>query len=99
MRERLDNFYPDTWISGLAARQHGAVSTARLLAAGIGHDGIRRRVQAGRLHRIHRGVYAVGYRNLSHEGCSGFRTWHVVDDPRFVAVTVGALLHEGRAPS
>jgi hypothetical protein len=29
---------------------------------------ITRRIQAGRLHRIHRGVYAVGHRRLSDEG-------------------------------
>jgi Transcriptional regulator, AbiEi antitoxin/Protein of unknown function (DUF559) len=49
----------------LAARQHGAVTVARLPASGIDHAAIARRVDAGILHRIHRGVYAVGHAGLS----------------------------------
>jgi hypothetical protein len=35
---------------------------------GLSHDAIKRRVAAGRLHRIHRGAYAVGHRNLTQHG-------------------------------
>jgi very-short-patch-repair endonuclease len=35
---------------------------------GLSPSAIKRRVQAGRLHRIHRGVYAVGNPNLTREG-------------------------------
>ncbi len=52
----------------LASRQHGAVSVAQLIAAGLTYEGIRRRVPAGRLHRIFRGVYSVGHKNLTHQG-------------------------------
>jgi predicted transcriptional regulator of viral defense system len=58
----------DLVIARIAARQHGVVSVAQVRAARIGRQGIYRRVQAGRLHRLHRGVYAVGHTNLSFEG-------------------------------
>ena len=58
----------DLVIARIAARQHGVVSRAQLQAARIHRQGIYRRVQAGRLHAIHRGVYAVGHANLSFEG-------------------------------
>lgn len=44
------------------------VSTAQLDAAGLGRKGASRRVGAGRLHRVHRGVYAVGQPALSRQG-------------------------------
>jgi len=43
----------------LAGRQHGLVTTAQLLALGYGKQGIWRRVEAGVLFRVFRGVYAV----------------------------------------
>ena len=46
----------------MASRQHGVVSLAQLLAAGLDHDAIAYRRRVGRLHLIHRGVYAVGHR-------------------------------------
>ena len=44
------------------------MSTAQLLAAGIGHGAIEHRVRRGRLHRRHRGVYAVGTPHLTPRG-------------------------------
>jgi very-short-patch-repair endonuclease len=52
----------------LAARQHGVVALAQLIALGLNREWVRRRVAAGRLHRVHRGVYAVGHPALSREG-------------------------------
>ena len=40
----------------------------QLLAAGLSANGIARRVAAGRLHPLYRGVYAVGHGGLSSEG-------------------------------
>jgi very-short-patch-repair endonuclease len=58
----------DRAVAQIAANQHGVVSNAQLAGAGVGHRSISRRVQAGRLHRLHRGVYAVGHMRLSFEG-------------------------------
>lgn len=51
----------DIEIAAVAARQHGAVTHRQLLAAGLGRNAISKRVRSGRLHRLHRGVYAVGH--------------------------------------
>lgn len=55
----------DRRIAELADRQHGLVTRAQLTELGLGDNAIDRRLQAGRLHRIHPGVYAVGHRVLS----------------------------------
>jgi predicted transcriptional regulator of viral defense system len=47
-------------IQKLAARQHGVVSLPQLKALGLGASGARARVAAGKLQRLHQGVYAVG---------------------------------------
>jgi predicted transcriptional regulator of viral defense system len=48
-------------VAALAARQHGVVSRAQLLALGIRSSAVRRRVDSGRLHPVHLGVYSVGH--------------------------------------
>jgi hypothetical protein len=58
----------DLLISRIAARQHGVISTDQLLRCGLSSAGIVRRVEAGRLFRIHRGVYAVGHPGLTDKG-------------------------------
>jgi len=55
-------------LAQLAERQHGALSRAQLIAAGLGPRTIRRRVEAARLHLVHRGVYAFGGEKLSRRG-------------------------------
>lgn len=57
----------DQAIAALASRQHGIASVSQLLALGLNRQRISRRVAAGRLHRVHRGVYAVGHTALSRE--------------------------------
>jgi very-short-patch-repair endonuclease len=56
---------PDSRLASLASRQHGIVTARQLTALGISATERRYRVRVGRLHPIHRGVYAVGHRNLS----------------------------------
>jgi very-short-patch-repair endonuclease len=58
----------DVRIAGIAARQHGVVSIAQLHAACISRNALRRRVEAGRLHRLHQGVYSVGHLGISVHG-------------------------------
>lgn len=56
-------------IARLAARQHGVIARRQLQRIGLDHNAIRRRVQAGTLHPLHRGwVYAVGRNPLSTAG-------------------------------
>jgi very-short-patch-repair endonuclease len=58
----------DMAIARLAGQQHGVISSAQLTLLGVSTSSIGDRVSAGRLHRIHRGVYAVGQPKISNEG-------------------------------
>lgn len=49
-------------------RQHGVVATWQLKAHGYSPSAIKRRAAMGRLHRVYRGVYAVGYRRIPRKG-------------------------------
>jgi very-short-patch-repair endonuclease len=64
----------DLAVAAHAERQSGVVSTAQLHAAGLGRGAIQWRVQRGRLHPYHRGVYAVGHRRLTFRG----RLWAAI---------------------
>jgi very-short-patch-repair endonuclease len=58
----------DAVVARIAARQYGVVSLEQLGRAGLREGSVRRRVERGRLHRVHRGVYAIGHSGLSIEG-------------------------------
>jgi very-short-patch-repair endonuclease len=58
----------DQRLAALARRQHGVVSIRQLLRLGYSHSSVRRAVAAGRVHRLHHGVFAVGHTNLSLHG-------------------------------
>jgi hypothetical protein len=51
----------DREIAALAARQHGVVARGQLLGLGIDDNAIAYRIRTSRLHRLHRGVFAVGH--------------------------------------
>lgn len=50
----------DDTIRAIAARQHGVVTRRQLIGEGISSGAVERRVSAGRLRPVHRGVYRVG---------------------------------------
>jgi very-short-patch-repair endonuclease len=59
----------DRRIALLAAVQHGVIALQQLLEFGLTAAAVRYRVAIGLLHRVHAGVYAVGYPRLTREGC------------------------------
>lgn|SRR5881394_1147707 len=52
----------------LATAQHGVVARKQLLALGLSAQAVQHRIERGRLHRVERGVYAVGRPELSRHG-------------------------------
>jgi predicted transcriptional regulator of viral defense system len=56
----LDHVARERAINELAARQHDVLALAQLRALGLGDSGVRQRVAAGKLRRLHQGVYAIG---------------------------------------
>jgi very-short-patch-repair endonuclease len=52
----------------LARLQHGVISTRQLRQLGLGPQAIRHRAARGKLHRVERGVYALGRPELTQRG-------------------------------
>ena len=65
---------PDLEIARRAAAQGGVISRDQLRGLGLSPAAIDRRAGAGALHRLHRGVYAVGHTALGPDG----RRWAAV---------------------
>ena len=57
----------DAKIAELARRQHGVVGRHQLLELGLGERAVDHRLELGRLHLLHHGVYAVGHRLIPKE--------------------------------
>jgi predicted transcriptional regulator of viral defense system len=55
----------DAPIGAVARSQHGVVTLHQLQLAGLTASAVRKRLTAGRLTRLHRGVYAVGHAPLT----------------------------------
>lgn len=55
-------------VAALAGRQHGVLSRSQLISLGLSSSAISRSVVAGRLHRLHPGVYAVGHGAIALRG-------------------------------
>jgi hypothetical protein len=68
MDPKLARRTAETRVAAIASNQHGVITTAQLMRAGLSPTVIRGWDRAGRLHRVHRGVYAVGHPGLSKEG-------------------------------
>jgi hypothetical protein len=64
-RSHISNNYgwkcADRRVAEAARRRHGVVSLADLIRCGLTPRQVQHRVETGRLHRIHAGVYAVGH--------------------------------------
>lgn len=63
---RVRAWSPHVW--ELQRKQHGVVTHAQLRELGMTGEAIRHRITSGRLHRLMRGVYAVGRPDLTDKG-------------------------------
>jgi very-short-patch-repair endonuclease len=68
MRGELREDPSDQAIVELAGRQHGVVSRVQLRGLGLRDDAIDWQVRRRRLHRVHQGIYVVGYPSLTRNG-------------------------------
>src|SRR5215203_5555930 len=66
MGHKLDT--TDHRLDEIASHQHGVVTLRQLEEVGLSRYGVAERAKKGRLHRVHRGVYAVGHHALNLHG-------------------------------
>src|SRR3954453_21820386 len=59
---------PDVLVARRAAEEWGVLSFDEVLACGLSPRGVVTRCRNGRLHRLYRGVYAVGHGNPPLQG-------------------------------
>lgn len=68
MEAAPDGVGRDRRLAELATRQHGVVSMGQLMTLRVPHRTIEKWVSSGRLHEVHREVYAVGHRRIHQRG-------------------------------
>lgn len=64
--KKLESRSAEAW--ALVRRQHGVVTRRQLLGLGFTAKAVKHRIQTGRLHPVHAGIYAAGRSELSREG-------------------------------
>jgi hypothetical protein len=84
-------------IAAFAFSHHAVASHAELAVLGLGDSAIEYRLAIGRLHRRHRGVYAIGHPLLSREG--RWRAAVLACGRRAVLSHGDAAAHWGFSPS
>jgi very-short-patch-repair endonuclease len=82
---------PDAIVARIATRQQAMVSTRQLHAAGLTESAIRARVRAGRLHRMHDQVYAVGHLALP-PLASEYAAWLAAGEDAVISDRSGAAM-------
>jgi hypothetical protein len=87
-------------IGRMATKQHGVVTWAQLLEAGISKEEIKGRVRSRALLRVHRGVYRVGHRAPSVEARYLAAVFACGEGARLTGLPAGHLwgLLRGAAP-
>ena len=60
--------HPVRVLAAVAGRQHGVIQRLQLLRARVNPRTISRWLASGRLHEVHRGVYALGHAALTPRG-------------------------------
>jgi very-short-patch-repair endonuclease len=68
MEEQRATRSVDVLVAELARAQHGVVGRAQLLELGLTAKAVDSRLERGRLHPLHRGVYAVGHAVVGVDG-------------------------------
>src|SRR5215211_5169343 len=86
-------------LAAKSAGQWGNITTAQLRACGVTGAVISRWVAEGRLHRLHRGVYAVGHRNPAPEARWSAALLAYGDDSVLTRQTSIALHGLGKPPN
>jgi hypothetical protein len=64
----VKNGKPWQTLAEIAMYQHGVLSHRQLREAGVGKSGIGRAAAEGRIHRVFRGVYAIGHPGVAERG-------------------------------
>ena len=83
----------------IAAAQRGLITREQLVAAGLSVQQIERRIAAGSLHRVHRGVYVLGHPALPPLGREQAALLAVGPDAALSHATAAALQELLRAAS